>query len=785
MNWVKRFSIILFTLCCFHSFKGLAEHPFQQLNNKWPDPGKERLASGAPGPEYWQQRADYVIEVTLDEENNRLDGVAEITYSNNSPHPLRYIWMQVDNQIFDPKSLSQRSQNAPELDGMTFRSFRNFQYAKNFNGTVELSQIQDSDGTPLSWVRVDTNVRIDLNEPLKPGGQMTFSLAWNLPINDATRVRARTGYEFFEKDGNSIFELAHWYPRMIAYTDYTGWQHKPFLGRGEFTLEFGDFDVSIKVPADHVVTATGVLQNQEDVLSAKHIARLKMARASKEPVFIITEKEALENQKDVDDGTQVWRFKAENVRDFAWASSRKFIWDAMGVKSGDKRVMAMSFYPPEAEPLWSRYSTHAVAHTIEVYNKFTFDYPYPVAISVNGPVGGMEYPMICFNGPRAMEDGTYFGAHPSYNEWRFSKYGLISVIIHEVGHNYFPMIVNSDERRWTWMDEGLNTFLQFLAEQEWEEKYPSRRGEPEDMISYMTSTSQVPIMTQSDSILQFGSNAYGKPATALNVLRESVLGRGLFDFAFKEYSQRWMFKRPRPYDFFRSMEDASGMDLDWFWSTWFYTTDHCDIEIAGVDYFVMDTQDPVIEKNRQKKERDSVLPTLSESRNEILPKRVETFPELNDFYNTYDKLDVTRQDRDNYQELLESLSDEEIDLLKNEDHFYILTFKNLGGLISPITLKVTFEGDKEMLYEIPAEIWRRNVESVKYLVQSPRKAKQFEIDPFRASGDSNRVNNYYPQILKPQTFKLSSSPLGKNPMQLDTEGKDDRDDSSETGAEND
>jgi hypothetical protein len=749
-----------------------ADSIFRQLNDEWPGPTEQRLASGAPGPEYWQQRADYRIHVTLDEHRNRISGEETITYHNNSPHALDYLWMQVENQIFDPQSLSRRSETAPRFEGMSFEAFRNYQAEQGFDGSVSLSDFQDEDGTPLNFTRVDTNVRIDLPEPLESGDSMTFSLKWDMPINDATRVRARTGFEYFDGDGNAIYEMAHWYPRMVAYTDYTGWQHKSFLGRGEFTLEFGDFEVSITVPSDHVVAATGVLQNADEVLSAKHLARLEEARDSDTPVFIITEEEARQNQEEADESMLTWNFYGENVRDFAWASSRKFIWDAMGIESGGNEVLAMSFYPPEAEPLWSRYSTHAVAHTIDVYSKFTFDYPYPVAISVNGPVGGMEYPMICFNGPRGMEDGTYFGSPKSAGEWRFSKYGLISVIIHEVGHNYFPMIVNSDERRWTWMDEGLNTFLQYLAEQEWEDEYPSRRGEPEAIVSYMTSSPQVPIMTHSDLIHQFGSNAYAKPATALNVLRESVLGRDLFDFAFRQYSRRWMFKRPEPYDLFRTMEDASGVDLDWFWNGWFYSTDHCDIAITDVDYMQVSTQDPVIEKELQRQKEDGMEPTLSASRNKSLPKRTDRFPDLEDFYNDFDPLAVTPEDRETYSKMLEDLSTEEKDLLKIDDHFYAVKLENLGGLVSPVTLRVVDDRGDESEYRIPAEVWRRNAQTVSIPLQTQRPLQQFIVDPYRESPDSDRENNYFPRKLEPQRFELKSSSLPKNPMQKAREARE-------------
>ena len=757
--------ILTVSLTMSRAWAADADHLFRQLNDEWPTPNEKRLATGAPGPEYWQQRADYKIQVSLDEHQNRLSGQETITYHNNSPHTLKYLWMQVENQIFDPRSLSRRSETAPVYDGMSFQAFRNDQYARGFDGSVELSGFQDISGNALAFTRVDTNVRIDLPEPLGPGEQYTFSLKWEMPINDATRVRARTGYEFFEEDGNAIYELAHWYPRMVAYTDYTGWQHKSFLGRGEFTLEFGDFEVSITVPADHIVAASGVLQNPHDVLTAKHLDRLESAAQSDKPVFIITESEARENQKEGSDGSLTWTYKAENVRDFAWASSRKFMWDAMAVPCGDRTVMAMSYFPPEAEPIWSKYSTHAVAHTIDVYSKFTFDYPYPVAISVNGPVGGMEYPMICFNGPRGMEDGTYFGQPKSGSEWRHSKYGLISVVIHEVGHNWFPMIVNSDERRWTWMDEGLNSFLQYLAEREWEEDYPSRRGEPDAMVSYMTSSKQVPIMTHSDLIHQFGNNAYGKPATALNVLRESVLGRELFDFAFREYSQRWMFKRPEPFDFFRSLEDASGVDLDWFWNGWFYSTAHCDIAIEDVEYWQVSSQDPVIEKAIEKRLEKEKAPSISDLRNKSLPLRADRFPELKDFYNSYDPLQVTDDDRDDYKKLTESLTDEERDLLKLTDHFYRVKLRNVGGLISPVTLVTEDESGDETTHHIPAEIWRRNADMVEYAIQSSAPIKKFSLDPHRQNPDSNRDNDEFPRSLKPSRFKLTKDELGKNPMQ--------------------
>ena len=455
-------------------------------------------------------------------------------------------------------------------------------------------------------------------------------------------------------------------------------------------------------------------------------------------------------------GDEDLEFFAENVRDFAFASSRKFIWDAQGVESGGRVVMAMSFYPNEAEPLWSQYSTEAIVHTIEVYSKYTFDYPYPTAISVNGPVGGgMEYPMICFNRPRPEDDGTYS---------KGTKYFLITVVIHEVGHNYFPMIVNSDERQWTWMDEGVNTFLQYLAEQEWEDDYPSRRGEPKDIVGYMKSAVQVPIMTNSESVLQFGANAYAKPATALNILRETILGRELFDFAFKEYARRWQFKRPEPADLFRTLEDASGVDLDWFWRGWFYTTDHVDIAIERVRLYELDTRDPVIDKARRKDDREAEPTTISVQRNEALPKRAGARPELLDFYNEYDPLDVTPQDREDYEALLEELSDQEKDLLKTQRRFYVVDFKNIGGLVMPLILEIEFADGEKREVRIPAEIWRKDPERVSKALMSRQEIRRVTLDPHLETADVDVENNFFPARPVKGRFQLGKRAKDPNPM---------------------
>ncbi|MDW8288192.1 MAG: M1 family metallopeptidase, partial [Flammeovirgaceae bacterium] len=567
----------------------------------------------------------------------------------------------------------------------------------------------------------------------------------------------RGGYECFP-DGNCLFTIAQWFPRMAVYSDAGGWIHKQFLGSGEFTLPFGKYLVKITVPEDHLVAATGTLKNPEAVLTDKQRELLKKAETATKPVIITTQQEAIEKElayvsyksgkskKSL--GKKTWIYEADSVRDFAWGSSRKFIWDAMGVPINGKTVMAMSYYPKEANPLWEKYSTEVVAHTLKVYSKYTIPYPYPKAISVEAS-NGMEYPMICFNYGRPEPDGTYSDR---------VKYGMISVIIHEVGHNFFPMVINSDERHWTWMDEGLNSFVQFLAEQEWERDYPSRRGPAHKIVDYMKGDKKNdnPIMTDSESVLQLGNNAYGKPATALNILRETIMGRELFDYAFKEYCRRWAFKHPTPADFFRTMEDASGTDLDWFWRGWFYTLDHVDIAIEDVILYQVDTQDPDIEKLRAKKEREKQPSYIYVQRNdkEIPQRAVDLKPDLKDFYNTYDPLDVTQTDRDKFAAYYNSLSEEEKKFLKSGKYFYQLTFTNKGGLVMPIILEMEFEDGTKELKRIPAEIWRYHNEKVTKVFATVKPVKQFTLDPYLETADVDTENNYFPPKVTTSRFQL-------------------------------
>ena len=722
---------------------------------------------------------DYVISVKLDDQRRRLTGEETITYHNRSPHTLNYLWLQLDQNRFRPDSENLSSATAPSLEKLSYKALNSMLDRAKFQGGYDIKSVTDGEDKPLRHTIVRTMMRVDLPEPLASGESTVLNVAWENNIIDAKKNRARGGYEFFDEDKNSIYEIAQWFPRMVAYTDYAGWQHKQFLGSGEFTLEFGDYEVSITAPADHIVSATGELQNPEEVLTEQQRQRLAKARESKKLEFIVTPEEAKANEAHKEDiGTKTWKFSAKNVRDYAWASSRKFIWDCLSHENEGDQVLCMSFYPNEGEPLWSKYSSRAIAHTLDVYSRYSFKYPYPVAISVNGPVGGMEYPMICFNGPRPEEDGTYSLR---------TKQALISVIIHEVGHNYFPMIVNTDERQWTWMDEGINTFLQYLAEREWEEKYPSRRGQPRSIVGYMASHNQVPIMTNSESIHQFGNNAYAKPATALNVLRETVLGRELFDFAFREYARQWEFKRPEPSDLFRIMEDASGVDLDWFWRGWFYTTKQVDIGITSLRLYEIDTRNPDIEKPIKKDKRDDIEGRdLTEQRNADIEKLVERFPHLKDFYNDFDPLDVTKKDRREYQELLDGLEDDERNLLQLREKFYVVDLKNVGGLVMPVIMRVTFANGESETMRFPAEIWRKNPKAVSRMIITKHEIETIELDPNLESADTNRQNNFWPPKPVKSRFQLFKEEKSKNPMQ-EAKAEEERDkkedtDGSEEGA---
>jgi hypothetical protein len=746
---------------------------FRQLDELLPTPTDTRSASGAPGRAYWQQRADYKIRARLDEANHTIHGNETVTYHNNSPDTLNYLWLQLDQNLFKPNSNARTSATVvsreawaratPET-GVKFDAMRTMLESRLFDGGFNITAVKDGGGSPLRYVINGTMMRIDLPQPLKPGAKLSFAVDWHYRINDQKVVHGRSGYESFD-DKNDLFAIAQWFPRMAAYYDAHGWQHKQFLGAGEFTLEFGDYDVELTVPSDHIVAATGELQNPDAVLSPVQRDRLKQARTAKQPVLIVTQAEAEAKEKTRLEGSKTWRFKAKNVRDFAFASSRKFIWDAQGYKKDGSDALAMSFYPKEGNPLWGKYSTHAVMHTLEHYSKYSFDYPYPVAISVNFDVGGgMEYPMISFNGPRPTKDKKTGEITYSKN----AKYGLIGVVIHEVGHNYFPMVVNSDERQWTWMDEGLNSFLEFLAEEAWEEKFPIGYGEPRMIASYMKSQNQVPIMTNSESITQFLNNAYAKPATALNVLRETVLGRELFDFAFKEYARRWKFKRPTPADFFRTMEDASGTDLDWFWRGWFYTTDYVDVSIDGISEYTVGTKDPEIEKKWKKAQKDAEPVSITEQRNKgTLPRRLDAHPELKDFYNEHDDFTVTNKDRNKYIEAVEGLEDWEKALLKEGKHLYLVDFSNKGGLVTPLVLEITLASGKKYIERVPAEVWRYSPKKITKLIITDEPMTSLVQDPYWETADTDQSDNAWPRRAAPSRLELFKSQRGGDDLMKD------------------
>jgi hypothetical protein len=739
---------------------------FRQLEPDLPSPNMFRSASGAPGSAYWQQKVDYVIDVTLDEDRKKLIGSATISYLNNSPDKLKYLWVQLDQNRFKEGSMARLSETAAAAgtrrdkpgkgDSISYNALRRSQAFADTPYGYNIKSVKTSSGQALHYVINDTMMRIDLINPLPSKGRTSFKIDWEQFIIDEEAVGGRGGYEHFADSDTDLFFLAQWYPRMASYTDYTGWQHKQFLGRGEFTLEFGDYEVNITVPSDHIVSSTGLLQNPDKVLSAAQRKRLRNV-SSKKPIFIVTPDEAKANEKSKASGSKTWRFKAKNVRDFAFSSSRKFIWDAMKHEQPGTHmpeVLAMSFYPNEAEPIWSKYSTQAVVHTMDVYSRFSFPYPYPTAQSVNTwDRGGMEYPMISFNGYRPSQpDEDDEDGEITYS--RSIKHSLIGVIIHEVGHNYFPMIVNSDERRWTWMDEGLNSFLEYLAEYEWDENFNilGNQTNPLDVIpGYMKSSNQVPIMTQSDSILQFGPNAYSKPASSLIVLRETVMGRELFDHAFKEYAQRWMFKRPTPADFFRTMEDASGVDLDWFFRGWYFGTDYVDVAINSVREYAVSSQDPDVEfaKDREEYWRDHPH-AITEARNKDEGRviRADRVKGLTDLYKEKDKYTVTNKDRNGYKSFLKGLKDWErasYDRAVKEGKFiYFADFENIGGLVTPLPLTLHYaDGDTEELM-VPAEVWRRNSKNITKLFIRDKRIVSIDLDNAHQTADADFSNNSYP-----------------------------------------
>ncbi len=739
-----------------------AENQFRQMRTEFSTPNAYRTASGAPGQFYWQQQANYRIHLELDDEEQIIRGRETIEYINHSPDELRYLWVQLDQNVRQKESLTRLASPSTLDERISARSLGSF--LEPFDGGFHIEYLGDGEGRALPHTINYTMMRVDLPASLPPGGTQQLEIRWWYRINDRMKDGGgRSGMEFFPEDDNYIYIIAQFFPRMAVYSEVEGWQNNQFLGRTEFALPFGNYEVEITVPSDHVVGATGVLVNPEEVLAGERLERYNRAREHfGEPLMIVTEEEAVAAEKRKSKKSSTWKFRAENVRDFAFASSRKFIWDAMAVKIGDRTALAASLYPKEGNPLWEKYSTRVVAHTLQVYSRHTFDYPYPVAYSVHSNYIGMEYPMICFNGGRPEPDGTYSER---------TKWGMIGVIIHEVGHNFFPMIVNSDERQWTWMDEGLNTFLQGIAEREWDHDHPSPSGRPRDIVDYMKGDQSMiaPIMINGELTMQFSANAYRKPATGLNILRETIMGRELFDFAFREYARRWMFKHPTPEDLFRTLEDASAIDLDWFWRGWFYTTDYVDISLDRVTRFELASGDPADEKEWQGAREEAIPEEIAVRRNRAsLQSVVEADPSMRDFYNSYDRFDETPEDRDAYLRFLDDLTPQEKKWIAAGGYFYQLDFSNLGGLVMPLIIRFEFHEGEAELVRIPARIWSRNNLKTSKVFRFDREVRAVTLDPFLETADCDVSNNHWPRKIQESRFELYKRRTQRqqtNPMQ--------------------
>ena len=722
------------------------QNKFRQLYVEFADPNNYHNASGAPGVDYYQQKVDYVMDIELDDKNSKLYGEEEITYTNNSPDNLTYLWLQLDQNIRKKKSPSLDINSSGNSVTQRPSSFLKNYINESFDGGFNIEWVLDSQGNPLKYTINQTMMRVDLPESISPNGIFKFKIKWWYNINNHVPERDRSGYEYFSEDDNRLYVIAQFFPRLAVYNDVEGWQNYQFWGRGEFALEFGNYDVKITVPDDHIMEATGELQNPKNILSKSEFQRYKKATFSFDnPIVIVSEEEVREKEKIKSNGKSTWHFIAKNVRDFAFASSRKFIWDMMAVKIGGKNIIASSLYPKEGNPLWEEYSTKVVAHTLKVYSKYTFDYPYPKAVSVHSKNQGMEYPMICFNHGRPEEDGSYSER---------TKFGMISVIIHEVGHNYFPMIVNSDERQWGWMDEGLDTFLQYLTEQDFGisypdaigslEKYPSRRGDPKKIVPYMAGDQNfiAPIMSNHENVYQSGPNAYAKPATALNILRETIMGNEVFDYAFKTYAKRWMFKHPTPEDFFRTMEDASATDLDWFWRGWFYSTDVVDIGVKNVKrFYFSDTPDQ--KASTRLKEFGYDLNNL--------PDMVFKIDQGSDMFDS-DLADGNAIEGS--QILKDYLTEQGIDPnAKSPKYFYEIEFEKPGGLVMPLIAEYNYADGTSEKVSYPVQVWRKNDSSLKKVIASDKELVGVTVDPDLETADVNLDNNNWPKKEAPSDFE--------------------------------
>jgi len=728
---MKRLAIVVLSL---YAFNGLAqegdqwEGKFEQLGTILPTPNEYRTGSGAPGPAYWQQQADYEIAVELDDDKQRISGKETITYHNNAPEDLRYLWLQLDQNILAEDNLTAKTKtNAVKQGTYTRELVKDFDLLEQ-GGGYNISSIVALNGEPLKYTVNHTMMRIDLPEPLRQGKSYSFSIEWSYKIGDRMIDGQRSGLEYFEEDDNYVYTIAQFFPRMCVFDDYEGWQNKQFLGRGEFALPFGNYKVKITVPADHMVAATGSLVNPEKVLTAQQRERFERARSTfDKPVFIVTEAEARAAEKKRSKEKKVWEFHAENVRDFAFASSRKFIWDAMAVKVGSYTPLAMSFYPKEGNPLWEMESTKAVKNTLITYSKYSLDYPYPVAISVHTADIGMEYPMICFNYGRPV-NGVYTDA---------KKYAMIGVIIHEIGHNFFPMIINNDERQWAWMDEGLNTFLQYRTQVEQYENFPHKRGPADLLIPYMKGKStDRPLMTNPEQVISLGSEQYAKCATALSILREVVMGPELFDYAFREYSRRWAFKHPQPADFFRTMEDASAVDLDWFWKGWFYTTDNVDLAIDKVTWYRHDPKKTNLEGREKKSPTGSISGVKEQSVFDGSPQPFHIVPTNRRFYG----------------EFRNQLDDAAVSAKLAGKNIYEVELSNRGGLIMPVIIEWRYKDGTSEIEKIPAEIWRTNERKITKVFVKDKEVASVVLDPKAETTDINSDNNRFPRVDEKSRF---------------------------------
>ncbi|WP_396163271.1 M1 family metallopeptidase [Flavobacterium sp.] len=708
------------------------ENKFRQMYDEMATPNMFRTASGAPGPAYYQQKADYKMNLELDDKNKKLYGSETITYYNNAKESLEYLWVQLDQNIERPDSKTPLVENQNMDKAISTSAFAKKYMGSPFQGGFNIEYVKDAKGNPMKYTINQTMMRIDLPKPLKNGEKVSFSIKWwyNIVNYMEGANNGRSGYEQFP-DGNRLFVMAQFFPRMAVYNDVEGWQNMQFWGRGEFALVFGDYEVNITVPADHVMEATGVLQNRSEVFTAEQVKRWELAEKTfDKPVVIVTQEEAVAKESSFSDKKKTWKFKAQNVRDFGFSTSRKFIIDAMAVDLPTNKPLAISIYPKEANPLWGDLSTKAVAHTLKTYSHFTFDYPYPKAVSVSAEDQGMEYPMICWNYGRPDEKGFVSDR---------IKYGMLGVIIHEVGHNFFPMIVNSDERQWSWMDEGLNTFLEFLAESTFDPNFPSTRGPAKNIVPYMKGNQKYlePIMSNSENIYNFGANAYGKPATGLNILRETIMGRELFDHAFKTYANRWKFKHPTPEDFFRTMEDASAVDLDWFWRGWFYSTDYTDIGVKSVKQFYVSTE--------ASKEAQAMFNRRGRKISDGEPMLYLVTEDTPDFKQELKK----GLDAKNIQALSEYLDKnytaEEKNALKSPKFFYEVEFEKPGGLIMPIIVELQFEDGTSETQKFPAQIWRRNNDTAKRVFATEKKVVKIQVDPKLETADVDVENNYWPK----------------------------------------